>query len=86
LSEGCTTIRELQDKIDAIFSDDAEGVVFSSIHKAKGLEAERVFILHPELMPHPMAKQDWEQVQERNIEYVAITRTLSELIYVEGTK
>jgi DNA helicase-2/ATP-dependent DNA helicase PcrA len=82
LSDGISTIVELENRIETIFSDDVEGVVFSSVHKAKGLEAERVYILHPELMPHPMAKKDWEREQERNIEYVAITRTLNELIYV----
>jgi DNA helicase-2/ATP-dependent DNA helicase PcrA len=65
-----------------IFSDDQVGVVFSSVHRAKGLEAKRVYILSPELMPHKMATKPWELEQERNIEYVAITRTLSELVYV----
>jgi superfamily I DNA/RNA helicase len=84
LTDGCGSITELEDKIESIFSDDKVGVVFSSIHKAKGLEAERVFILHPELLPHPMAKQGWEKEQERHLEYVAITRAKSELVYVEG--
>jgi superfamily I DNA/RNA helicase len=82
LTDGIDTIVELEDRIETIFSDDVVGVVFSSVHRAKGLEAEKVFLLHPELMPHKMAKKDWEMEQERNIEYVALTRTLSELIYV----
>lgn len=83
LSDGAKSITELEDKIDNIFSDENEGVVFSSVHRAKGLEAENVYILRADLMPHKMAKQDWEKQQERNIEYVALTRTLSRLIYVE---
>lgn len=82
LSDGVYSIEELNERINSIFSDDVEGVVFSTIHRAKGLEAERVFILHPELLPHPMAKKDWEKQQEENILYVAMTRTLSELIWV----
>jgi DNA helicase-2/ATP-dependent DNA helicase PcrA len=82
LADGCTNVGQVEAKIDAIFSDKSEGVVFSSIHRAKGLEAERVYILHPELLPHPMAKKDWEKRQERNIEYVAYTRTLHELVFV----
>lgn len=82
LSDGIDTIVELEDRIETIFSDDQAGVVFSSVHRAKGLEAEKVYLLHPELMPHKSAKKDWEVQQERNIEYVALTRTLSELIYV----
>jgi superfamily I DNA/RNA helicase len=82
LSEGCELISELERKIESIFQDENEGVVFSSVHRAKGLEAKRVFILEPGLMPHPMAKKDWEMVQESNIEYVAYTRSLEQLILV----
>lgn len=61
-----------------------EGVLCSSIHRAKGLEADRVFILHPELIPHPMAKTDWAVRQEYNLRYVARTRAIQELVYVDG--
>ncbi len=86
LCDGVSTVFDLENRINNIFSEKVEGVVFSSIHRAKGLEAERVFIIGPDLLPHPMAKKDWEKEQERNIEYVAITRTLRELIYVPQKK
>jgi ATP-dependent exoDNAse (exonuclease V) alpha subunit len=58
--------------------------VFSSIHKAKGLEATRAMILMPNLLPHPMVfKSNVVEVgleQERNLAYVAVTRAMSELI------
>jgi len=76
------TVGELISKISALFDDAVTGVVFSSIHRAKGLEAERVFILHPELMPHPKAREGWEMVQERNCEVVAKSRSLNELYFV----
>ena len=79
ISDGCITIPELKLKIEATFNDNAEGVVFSSIHKAKGLEWDRVWIIKPSLMPHPMSN---DIQQERNIEYVAITRTKNELYFV----
>jgi superfamily I DNA/RNA helicase len=79
---GTSTISELEDKIDTIFSDNVVGIVFSSVHKAKGLEANKVFILEPKLMPHPMAKAEWEKNQEKNIQYVAYTRSLDQLILV----
>jgi DNA helicase-2/ATP-dependent DNA helicase PcrA len=82
LMVGTETISELEDKIETIFSDNNAGIVFSSVHKAKGLEAEKVFILEPKLMPHPMAKSDWEVDQEKNIQYVAYTRSLDQLILV----
>lgn len=80
ISDGCDTIQELKVKINSTFSDKAKGVVFSSIHKAKGLEWNRIWIIKPSLMPHPMSK---DLQQERNIEYVAITRTKDELYFVE---
>jgi DNA helicase-2/ATP-dependent DNA helicase PcrA len=86
LSDGCNTISELKERIETVFSDNQQGVVFSSIHKAKGSEAERVFILHPELMPHPMALKSSNPEalqQELNIKYVALTRSKSELYFVE---
>lgn len=82
LADGCESVSDVMYKIDRVFSDDARGVVFSSVHRAKGLEAERVFILRRDLMPHPRATQPWEQEQERNIQYVAFTRSKSELIFV----
>ena len=82
LTDGIDTLPALEMRIGEIFSDKVEGVVFSSVHRSKGLEAKRVFILHPELMPHPMAKQEWEQRQEQNIKYVAYTRTLETLVFV----
>lgn len=84
LSEGVYSVSELEHRIEKVFSDTVEGVVFSTVHRAKGLEAKAVYILKPELLPHPMAKKEWEKVQERNIEYVALTRTLNRLVYVHG--
>jgi len=83
LSEGAGNIPEIITRINNIFSDEIDGITFSSIHKAKGLEARRVFILRPDLLPHPMAKMDWQKQAERNVEYVALTRTLDELYIVE---
>ena len=79
---------DVQKRITEVFSDiDHNGqlrkeVTLSSIHRAKGLEASHVYILRPELLPHPMAKRPWEQVQEKNIEYVALTRSLDTLSFV----
>ncbi len=60
------------------------GVQFSSIHKAKGLEATNVYILRLEgaQMPHPLAKTKWEKEQELHLIYVAITRTINKLTWV----
>jgi superfamily I DNA/RNA helicase len=66
--------------INDLFKDfEADGkpknaVVLGTIHRTKGLESERVFVLNPELIPHPMAKKDWEQQGEYNCAYIAVTR------------
>jgi DNA helicase II / ATP-dependent DNA helicase PcrA len=85
ISDDCVTdeVQELRDKLLAIFSDEITAVVFSSVHRAKGLEANRTFILRPDLMPHPRAEQDWEKEQETNVMYVAMTRSKDELYYVD---
>jgi len=70
-------------RIQEIFSNNLTGIIFSSIHKAKGLEAENVYILRPDLLPHPKAKKDWQIEQEKNLKYVAITRAKKNLFYIE---
>ena len=74
---------EVVERIDKLFANGkGKGTILSTIHKAKGLEAERVFILDKHLMPAPYAKQEWQKEQEKNIEYVAITRSKDELVYM----
>jgi len=84
LTDGCDTMVQLEDKIETIFSDEADGVIFSSVHKAKGLEANTVWILREDLMPHPKAEAGWELQQEANIRYVAYTRSKEKLFFVES--
>ena len=48
-------------------------VVLGTVHRTKGLESERVWIIRPELYG-VFGKKDWERQQERNIAYVAVTR------------
>ena len=79
-----STISELMNKIMMLFDDGQAGIVFSSVHRAKGLEANNVFILRPDLMPHPRAKKDYEMEQEMNCLYVAITRSKDILFFVKG--
>jgi len=74
-------LSDVMSHITELFSA-GKGIVLSSVHRAKGLEASKVYILAPDLMPHPLAKQEWEKVQEKNVEYVAITRAKQELVYI----
>ena len=54
----------------------------STIHKSKGLEADNIFIIEPQLMPAKWAQQEWEFEQEKNLDYVARTRAKHNLYYV----
>ncbi len=78
----CATVPDVLYRLESLFSDDVEGVVLSSVHRAKGLEANRVFILRPDLLPHPRAVSSWQIEQENNARYVALTRSKSELYFV----
>lgn len=82
LAEEVNSISQLKEMINNIFSDDVKGIILSTIHKAKGLENDRIFFLLPELIPSKYATQDWQYEQERNLKYVGITRAKKELIYV----
>jgi len=78
------TIVDLMDAISAIFGDNINGLLtLSTVHKAKGMEWDRVYIYRPELMPCCWAEQDWQVEQEDNLQYVAITRAKKELYYVD---
>jgi DNA helicase-2/ATP-dependent DNA helicase PcrA len=71
------------EKIIKLFSDSQKvGICLSNIHKSKGLESDRVFIVHRELMPSKYAQLDWELEQERNLKYVAYTRAKTKLLFV----
>jgi len=54
-------------------------VTLTSAHKSKGLEFDRVFIIEPNLFPHPKAKSEEDLAQEENAKYVAFTRAMKEL-------
>lgn len=82
LMQGHETIAELIAAIESIFSDQTKGVTLATVHKAKGLESPRVFILEPELMPSKWAKKAWQEEQENNLIYVAVTRALETLVYL----
>ena len=91
LSEDCDTIECIIAKIKTIFSDDKSAIIFSTIHKAKGLEAETVdnsiFVIKSHkgmpLMPSPYAAKDWELTQEKNLMYVAYTRAKNKMYFVD---
>ena len=79
-TEACDTIDKIVQSITSLLYSE-RGTVLCSIHKAKGLEAPRVFILRQQLMPSKWATTEEQLQQETNLRYVAITRSLDELYY-----
>lgn len=82
ISEGCNTVANLIDKINKIYNRSDTGICLSTIHKAKGLEANNVHIFCRSTMPQKYAKTKSEMQQERNLIYVSITRAKHKLCYV----
>jgi superfamily I DNA and RNA helicase len=66
-------VDSLCNDIDAAFSHKS-GPTLSSIHRAKGLERERVYVIQPTRMP--------TGGQEENLKYIAVTRAKQSLIYL----
>jgi superfamily I DNA/RNA helicase len=80
LAQISDSVLDLKYKIKTIFTDEIQGIVLSTIHKIKGLEADRVFIIRPDLLPMQTPKA-WQAMQEKNLQYVAYTRAKLDLIF-----
>lgn len=80
LTDGARNVSEVEARIDALFTDDGLGqagmITCSSVHRAKGQEADRVFVLRDTLRNY--------SIEEENITYVAITRAKKTLVWVKG--
>lgn len=77
LADSCKTVKELTDKINSIFVDvpDSKRVILSSVHQSKGLQRENVFLIRNTF--------SFADDEEKNIYYVAITRTQNRLYFIE---
>ena len=74
----------LVNRLNNLFSDEKKsGVSLSTIHKAKGLEAENVYICCPSLLPSKSAKLPWEIEEEQHLEYVAYSRPKNKLGFLK---
>jgi superfamily I DNA/RNA helicase len=85
------TYSHIDKAIEALFKPapdgkdkDKDSVLISTIHGAKGLEAKYVFVVRPDLIPHPLAKKEIELIQEKHLHYVAVTRAKLNLCFVLG--
>jgi DNA helicase-2/ATP-dependent DNA helicase PcrA len=91
------SVEDLRRKIMSLFVDSDESaesaekvkptLTMSTVHKAKGREWGKVFILGwNTLMPSKWARQAWQKEQETNLQYVAVTRAKSDLVFINGVK
>lgn len=77
LSSACKTTSEITAKINSMFVDvsDSKVVLLSSVHKAKGLERNNVFLIKNTF--------SFADDSEKAIYYVAITRAKEKLYFIE---
>lgn len=83
LSDHYESVEQMISCLKNIFSDNRkkeEYITLCTIHKAKGLEAENVFLLNSNLIGK-RAETPQQRQQERNLMYVAVTRSKNRLIY-----
>lgn len=78
----CPTLAAVKDFLKEAFNDNINGFKLTSVHKAKGMEAQNIFIIDPPIplsfaQSHPIA---WEQ--ELNLDFVAKTRSSLNMYYV----
>jgi superfamily I DNA/RNA helicase len=88
VSEGCKSVNEIENRLVTMFQDTDSSlkpaVVFSSVHKAKGLEWHKVYMLDYTFTRKKGVRESSpdEVREEENIKYVAITRAKHELVFV----
>jgi superfamily I DNA/RNA helicase len=81
------TILGLLKKTRSLITVKENAIKIFTIHRSKGLEANRVFILNYEQLPNVKIDQKkWEKEQELNLKYVAVTRAKEELYLVKSEK
>jgi superfamily I DNA/RNA helicase len=84
MCEYADSVSDLESKIETMFQKTDGGkmdyIVCSSVHKAKGLERNRVYGLVETLYP----RKNHDCIEEQNIEYVMITRAKKEFVSVTG--
>jgi superfamily I DNA/RNA helicase len=76
IAKDLKTSDAVMNRIETIFKDnDRSGICLSTVHKAKGLESDNVFIIRNDKFYLKQAMRvAWMAEQERNLVYVAYTR------------
>jgi hypothetical protein len=85
-SSGANSAADLVAAVERIFADKTAAVTLSTVHRSKGLEADRVVILEHDRLMSTRATQKWQVRQEENLAYVAYTRAKAEIIEIPAPK
>lgn len=82
ISSSCSNSDQLKKLLKRLYSSKTSSpVTLSTIHKAKGLEWPEVLFLDRQLIPSAYATQEYQLIQERNLSYIAKTRSMNRLAY-----
>lgn len=87
---GAVTAGGVIKEIERLFAKDSAPITLSTVHRAKGLEWDRVFFLDESLIPSKWAQRaakrgvKWMLQEESNIYYVAVTRARKQLAYMQS--
>jgi len=80
----CTLVNQVEKMILELFRLKKDSLVYSSMHRSKGREADRVVILDSNRMTLDVSKMNDEEIQqEKNLVYVAMTRPKQQLDFVK---
>ena len=66
--------------------DHVDYIELSTIHRAKGHEADNVYIACPSVLYSPLINEkskEWERVSEENLQYVAYTRAKIKMSFID---
>lgn len=75
LCDGLRDTSAVLQRLERLFGDEGEALVFSSVHRAKGLEWDRVYLLPETFRPSHTR-------EGANLWYVALTRAKRELVFL----
>ena len=88
IADSCASPVEIPHAIRQLFDDQADPsrfTTFSTIHRAKGSESRRVFLIdipYSDAIDKKRPPSPWEITQRENLRYVALTRSLDSLYFV----
>lgn len=87
IASKCVNLDEVENAIESIFSDQSIAPIkLLTIHKAKGTEADNVFLIEKyegkDLIPNQYAVTKEQLVQEKNLRFVSYTRSKKKLIKI----